>query len=1584
MKVGRGRRTACHRLESLERRQLLAATDPVINEFLANNNLGIVDDRNAHSDWIEIYNPGATAADLTNWHLTDSKTIPAKWTFPTGTSVPAGGYLVVFADSSTTSVGPGGKLHTNFSLDANGEYLALTRPDNSVVNEFDEFPKQLGDVSYGTVGGLTQYMKTPTPGAANVGGAIGIAKDTNFTVEHGYYDDPFDLQITTQQSNATIYYTLDGRSPLKADGTISSTAIQYTGPIHVGTTTTLRAVTTAPGYLPSDVDAESYLLTNDIVHQTDAGNVAGFPTQWVNASNAVVSYPQTGQAKYGMTQSVVTKYQTEIANDLKSLPAISIVMNPDDLFGAGSTGTNGIKGIYSNSLASDNGTGIWERPTSAEMIFPDGTTGFQINAGVQMQGGGSRDPSNTPKHSLRLVFKSQYGPSQLNYKVFDDSNSTSFDSLILKAQYNNTWEHWDPAQRNRSQYVHDQWASDVEAVMGDPSKRGRYVQLFLNGVYWGMYSLTEHPNSSWAAENLGGDKDDYDVYDNEAALIDGNSTAWNTMFSMAGAGLATPSAYSAFQQYLDIPSFIDFMILNQYGGNQDWDAHNWYAVRHSRNAGVATNQFGGYRFIAFDSERILESETANVTSLNNSQRPSALLQALKQNVEFRQQFADRVHQLLFNNGPLTPAAAQALYLKETAKVFPGLAAEEARWGTYRKDYRGDASVYYSRDVQWTNEKNRLTVFDSTYAGSNTGYFSVRGTELIKQYRLASNLLYGSFDAPELSQFGGNITAGTKVTIANLAAIPAGDVVYYTTNGVDPRVAAGAISPSAVLYPGNSTGITVNASQRLLVRAYNPTTKEWSAITNAAFYTTAAPKLRVTEIMYNPAPPPVGSAFLKDDYEFLELQNTGTTAINPSGIVISNGIDFTFPAGSASIPAGGRVVLVRNPAAFASRYGSSIPIAGTYTGELSDSSDTLTLATGLGQAVQSFTYKDGWFDQTDGDGFSLVAIDPSATDAVLSTKDGWRAGQPQGGNPGGADVGLNNNSVVISEVLSQAIGGTNWIEFQNTTDAAINIGGWFLSDDNLNRQKFTLPATFVIAPHAFASIAQTGGFGAAFNLSSLGGSVYLTSSNTGQIGGYRDAVDFGASDPGVSFGRYIKSTVGSDFTALSATTRDAANAYPLVGPVVIDEIMYNPFGVDREYLELRNVTDADVTLDGWQFSDGINFTFAAGSTILANGYALIVPIDPATFRSTYNIPANVPIFGPYTGALDNGGEKVTLARPGTPVGSVTPYITVDRVNYDNETPWPALPDGQGPSVARIDAVRYGNDPANWRPDLADGTPGLTNGLPPLIFTSNAFAYATAPTVTLKFNKDVGASIAKGDLSLLNRTTGQALDMSGVTFAYDSTTQTATWRLPATLADGNYRATVFAAAVTDAQGRPLDGNADGTGGDDFTTDFFHLTGDANHDRSVDFLDLAKLAQNYNATGGGKTYADGDFNGDGKVDFLDLAKLAQNYNTSLSPAAAAPVSSALPGPSVQEAPAVAQVTAVTPQPTPPITPAPGKLGPKPKSVTIAKPRRVVPAPNTKPALPARPPALGPARTMTVAPSGIFGATPIKRLRATNDLLT
>jgi hypothetical protein len=415
------------------------------------------------------------------------------------------------------------------------------------------------------------------------------------------------------------------------------------------------------------------------------------------------------------------------------------------------------------------------------------------------------------------------------------------------------------------------------------------------------------------------------------------------------------------------------------------------------------------------------------------------------------------------------------------------------------------------------------------------------------------------------------------------------------------------------------------------------------------------------------------------------------------------------------------------------------------------------------------------------------------------------------------------------------------------------------------------------------------------------------------GGYRDSVDFGAADPNVSFGRYIKSTGASDFTAMSTPTRDGENAYPKVGPVVINEIMYNPFGLDREYVELRNITDADVSLAGWTLSDGINYTFGADAVIPADGYLLVVPIDPSVYRSTYNVPAGAVVVGPYTGALNNGGENLTLSKPGTPVGQVTPLITVDRVNYDNNAPWPTSPDGTGPSLGRISAIHYGNDVANWQADAQDGTGGAANAFAPQVF-SGGFIYGAGPTITIKFSKDVGDSLnadVDDDLSIVNLTTGQTLDPHTLLFNYDSVTQTATWQLPNNPADGNYRATLSAGKVTDGQGRTLDANGDGVSGDDFSEDFFYLAGDTNHDRTVGFADLVAVAQNYGASGG-KTYEQGDLNFDGTVSFADLVLVAQHYGTSLAP------------PTPPAAPALIAAAAPLPAPvlSPPATGLPGEV--------------------------------------------------------------
>ncbi len=191
-----------------------------------------------------------------------------------------------------------------------------------------------------------------------------------------------------------------------------------------------------------------------MIHQPH--NPAGFPTQWIDQSNVSAPANHAGEtgADYEMDPQIVNDpaYSSQIINDLKSIPSISLVMNPDDWFGNGSTGTNGIKGIYTNANPSNpdpqpgGAPSLWERETSVELINPDGSEGFQINAGINIHGGGSSHPEKTPKHSFTVSFKNKYD-GELVYPLFGPDAAGSFESVILRAGFNNSWTHWDGTQR---------------------------------------------------------------------------------------------------------------------------------------------------------------------------------------------------------------------------------------------------------------------------------------------------------------------------------------------------------------------------------------------------------------------------------------------------------------------------------------------------------------------------------------------------------------------------------------------------------------------------------------------------------------------------------------------------------------------------------------------------------------------------------------------------------------------------------------------------------------------------------------------------------------------------------------------------------------------------------------------------------------------------------------------------------------------------------------------------------------------------------------------------------------------------------
>jgi hypothetical protein len=345
-------------------------------------------------------------------------------------------------------------------------------------------------------------------------------------------------------------------------------------------------------------------------------------------------------------------------------------------------------------------------------------------------------------------------------------------------------------------------------------------------------------------------------------------------------------------------------------------------------------------------------------------------------------------------------------------------------------------------------------------------------------------------------------------------------------------------------------------------------------------------------------------------------------------------------------------------------------------------------------------------------------------------------------PGSATPGEPNyrliNGIAVNEVLTHAFTALGQlIELSNSRAETVNIGGWFLSDSASAPKKFRIPDGRTIPANGFG-VFQESEFHTGPNSFSFdrarGGELWLSEADAaGNLTGFRTGVRFGAAANNVSFGRY-----GSEFVAQSARTFGALNAGPLVGPIVINEIMYHPLeGIvgATEFIELRNVSGASVDLfdparpgNTWRLSDGIEFAFPPGTSLSAGSYLLVVDFDPvaepsalAAFRGLHGISPAVPVFGPYIGRLDNAGEAIELLKPDLPDGTFVPYVLVEKVAYRDSSPWPSgAVDGGGFSLQRRTGNAYGNDPANWlaAPPTVGGANATGGATPPVIVQSPA--------------------------------------------------------------------------------------------------------------------------------------------------------------------------------------------------------------------------------------------------------------------------
>jgi len=455
----------------------------VLNELMASNGSTLADPQGQYDDWIEIYNGSRSPFDAGGLYLSDDPGNPQRWRIPTNTpaltTVPAGGFLLIWADGQTTDSG----LHANFGLDADGDALYLYDADGVTLIDGVEFGKQISDVSLGRYPDATgdwHLLTIPTPGMSNVKPAMGVVSNLRFSHERGFYDAAFDLTITCKTPGAEIYYTTDGSRPYLQGGRLP-TGTLYTRPIRITRTTCLRAIAVLQDWVPSPVETQTYLFPANVAQQS--AQPAGFPSTWGARS-----------ADYQMAPAILSnpQYGNQLRAALLSLPSMSIVMTNRDLFDSQT-------GIYANS---GNSGVSWERPGSIELIYSDGTEGFQADCGVRIQGGYFRQPSAGKKHSFRLLFKGIYGPTKLRYPLFGDDAAREFDTITLRAGANDGYI-WGGNESN-VQYTRDQFMRDLQLGTGNAASHGNFVHLYVNGLYWGLYNPCERPDGSFSSSYYGG------------------------------------------------------------------------------------------------------------------------------------------------------------------------------------------------------------------------------------------------------------------------------------------------------------------------------------------------------------------------------------------------------------------------------------------------------------------------------------------------------------------------------------------------------------------------------------------------------------------------------------------------------------------------------------------------------------------------------------------------------------------------------------------------------------------------------------------------------------------------------------------------------------------------------------------------------------------------------------------------------------------------------------------------------------------------------------------------------------------------
>lgn len=660
-----------------------------INEVLSSNDSSKQDEDGDYSDWVEIWNAGAEAVDLTGWGLSDSVSNPFKWTFGDVT-IQAGEFLVVWAsDKNRPAVTNGNALHASFAISAGGEEIVLTAPGGELVDRFEPIAiptdYSLGRQPDGT--GPWKYFANHTFGAANATtGYDAILAAPAFSVPGGLYPTNVEVALSTVETGAVVRYTLDGSEPTEASPVFTNALVLGS---KAGTPNDLSEIPTNLDPNPGPPYYEGW--------QRPAGEVFKFHVLRAR------TFRTGAMASPAVTQS----YLVDAAGTNRfTLPVVSLATDAGNLFADD-------VGIYTpvNGNMWQSGS-AWERPGTLEFFEPDGTCAFNETIGVRLHGNTTR---SRPRKALRIYAR---GASPFEYQIFPDKPVAEFDTFILR-NGGNDWGNG---------VIRDLYLQSLAENARLDRQFGRPVLVFLNGEYWGLHDLRDRFDDGYILRHYGLDEDEFvqveidyaasasyvPIYDEGfEALASDYSNLWD--FARTH-DLADSNHYAAVADRLDVGSFIDFFQANIFFANTDWPGNNlraWRSVATNRAPDAPAYLDARWRFMLYDTDFGFGADFEYVpgrdefaqhdtlayaaspvqTYVPNHPDSTLMFRRLLDNTDFRQAFVVRFCDQL--NTAYSRAHVTNRWAQWVALVAPEMDEHAARW---------------RQPTNWNNECDRIRAY----------------------------------------------------------------------------------------------------------------------------------------------------------------------------------------------------------------------------------------------------------------------------------------------------------------------------------------------------------------------------------------------------------------------------------------------------------------------------------------------------------------------------------------------------------------------------------------------------------------------------------------------------------------------------------------------------------------------------------------------------------------------------------------------------------------------------------------------------------------------------------------------------------